>query len=551
MTIELGVRARLRAPVRGNGPPTTVVLALIARKAMRSGVLWGYVFGVAVASSVISYTRIYKTVAQRMALAATYGSNRAVSALFGPAPDLQTIRGFTVFKISMTLMVLGAVWGLLLSTRLLRGEEDAGRWDLVLCGQTSRRRATAQALGGFGAGLVALFALTAAITVVVGLASSAKIGAGASLYFAIALVASAAMFLAVGAVTSQLAPTRRRAASFAAVALGLSYGVRFVADAGVGLHGLLWASPLGWVEELRPLTSPQPLALVPIVAFVGLLGALAVHLAGARDVGEGIVADRSHAAARLGLLFGPTGLALRLLRGTVVAWWVAVGLSAFVYGLVVVSAGATMSGALKGIFAKLGVAGTGAAAMLGVCFLIEAILLAFVAVGQVTALRAEEAEGTLDRLMTQPVSRAAWLGGRGVVALAVLVVAGALAGLFAWLGSATQHAGLDATTMFAAGLNLVPPAVVITGVGILTFGVRPRATATVLYAVLAWSALVVVVGGFGTVPGWVLDTSVLHHMSSAPSVAPDWTANGVMTGLGLALALVGGVAFSRRDLQGG
>ena len=49
-------------------------------------------------------------------------------------------------------MILGAVWGLLTSTRLLRGEEDSGRWDLLLCGQTTRRGATAQAIAGLGAG---------------------------------------------------------------------------------------------------------------------------------------------------------------------------------------------------------------------------------------------------------------------------------------------------------------------------------------------------------------------------------------------------------------
>ncbi len=40
----------------------------------------------------------------------------------------------------MFLMVLGAVWGLLTATRLLRGEEDAGRWELLLAGQTTRER---------------------------------------------------------------------------------------------------------------------------------------------------------------------------------------------------------------------------------------------------------------------------------------------------------------------------------------------------------------------------------------------------------------------------
>jgi len=76
-----------------------------------------------VASSAISYTRIYKSQAEREHLAAAFGLNHASSALFGPAPQLQTVAGFTVFKTSMTLMVLGAIWGLLTSTRLLRGKK--------------------------------------------------------------------------------------------------------------------------------------------------------------------------------------------------------------------------------------------------------------------------------------------------------------------------------------------------------------------------------------------------------------------------------------------
>jgi ABC-2 type transport system permease protein len=99
--------------------PGTVIAGLTARKAARSGVIWGYIFGAAIASSAITYTRLYKTPAQRHALVATYGSDKATSALFGPAPHLQTVAGFTVFKTSMTLIVLGAVWGLLTSTRII------------------------------------------------------------------------------------------------------------------------------------------------------------------------------------------------------------------------------------------------------------------------------------------------------------------------------------------------------------------------------------------------------------------------------------------------
>jgi ABC-2 type transport system permease protein len=284
-----------------------VISRLTARRAVRSGVIFGYIFGAATASSAISYTRFYRTAAQRDALAAAYGSNRATSALFGPAPELQTVAGFTVFKISMTLILLGAVWGLLTSTRLLRGEEESGRWELLLAGPVTRRGAVVQALRGLGAGVVALWALTGLITAVSGLDPSVRIAVGPALYFALAMAASAVMFLAVGALTSQLAGTRRQAAAYAAWILGVSYAVRLVADAGLGLHGLIWASPLGWVEELRPLTAPAPLALVPIAALTAVLLTATVYLAGVRDVGAGIVPDRASRRPHLRLLGGPTG----------------------------------------------------------------------------------------------------------------------------------------------------------------------------------------------------------------------------------------------------
>ena len=154
----------------------------------------------------------------------------------GRPAQIQTVAGYTVWKSFMFLIIVGAVWGLLTGTRLLRGEEDAGRWELLLAGQTTRRRAAGQALAGLGAGLAALWALTAVITVVVGQLPRVGIAAGPMLFFAVALVAPAAMFLAAGALASQLAATRRQAAAYAGAALGVCYALRMVADSGTGLE---------------------------------------------------------------------------------------------------------------------------------------------------------------------------------------------------------------------------------------------------------------------------------------------------------------------------
>jgi ABC-2 type transport system permease protein len=551
---ELAAEIPARATSGTSRPARTVVASLTARTAVRSGAVWGYVFGALIASSAVSYTRIYKTQAARDALAAAYGANKATSALFGPAPQLQTVAGFTAFKISMTLMLVGAVWGLLTSTRLLRGEEDGGRWELLLAGQTTRRRAAAQALAGLGVGVGVLWGLTAILTVVVGLDSSVKIAAGPALYFALAMAAAAAMFLAVGALASQLASSRRQAASYAAWFLGASYAVRMIADAGVGLHGLIWASPLGWVEELRPFAAPQPLALLPVAAFTAALATAAVRLAGARDVGAGILNDRARSAPRLRLLSGPAGLAIRLVRPTAGGWWTAIALSALLFGLIARSAGSTISGSsAQDVLARLGASGSGTDAVLGVCFLVLAVLIAFAGAGQVTAARAEEASQRLDHLLAGPVSRSRWLGGRVLVALVVLLAGGVLAGACGWLGAASQHSGTSLGTLLVAGLNLVPPAVAIGGIGVLAFGAWPRRTGAVVYTVLTWSLLADIVGGFGgsgLASRLLLDSSVFHQMASAPAASPNWTVNGVMVAVGVACALLGAGAFSRRDLVG-
>jgi ABC-2 type transport system permease protein len=526
-----------------------VVLRLTARRAVRSGVLWGYVFGLYVATQALAYASSYRTVAQRAGLAKEFGSNAGVSALVGPAHDIQTVAGFTVWKCLAVLAVVGAVWGLLTATRLLRGEEDAGRWELLLAGQTTRRVAAAQALVGLACGVAVLWTVSAVITVVVGRSSKVDISAPGALFLAVAVVAAAAMFLAVGALASQLAATRRQASAYAAAALGVSYALRMVADSGTGLGWLRWASPLGWVEELQPLTAPHPLALLPIVGLIAVLGFLAVRLAGERDLGSSMLDDHARSAPHTRLLSGPSGLDLRLARPTLAGWGVGIAAYGLVLGLVAKSAGSAISSSssLTRAFSRLGA--IGAEAYLGVAFLLMAVLVAFVASGQISSARAEEAEGRLDHLLVRPVSRWSWLVGRLGVVTVVLLLGGLVAGVFTWLGAASQQSGVSFGTVLQAGLNVVPPAVCILGLGALVFGIWPRASTVATYGVLVWSFLVELVGGIVGLNHWVLDTSVFHQMAAAPAVSPDWTSGGVLLAVGVVAGLAGVIAFNFRDLQ--
>ncbi|HET6794081.1 MAG TPA: hypothetical protein VFH45_06555 [Acidimicrobiales bacterium] len=532
--------------------PEWVIAGRTARSAVRSGVVWGYVFGLYVASSALGYASAYRTPAQRQRLAATFGSDAGISAIAGPAHSIETVAGYTAWKCLLVLAVVGAAWGLLTSTRLLRGEEDAGRWELVLAGRTTRRGAASQGLAGLAAGVVWLWVVSAAVIAVTGRASSVRLGVGQSLFFATSLVCAAAVFLAVGALTAQLAATRRQAAGYAAAVLGASFALRMVADTTASLGWLRWTNPLGWVEELQPLTGSHPLALAPAGGLVVGLSVVAVVLAGRRDLGASTLPDRDRRRPRLGLLSGATALTVRLVRPAVAGWAVGIAAMSLLVGLVAKQAGnaLTASASIERVMARLGVRGSGAAEYLGIAFLIVAVLVALLAAGQVTAARSEEADGRVEHLLVRPVSRRRWLGGRMLVGGAAVVAGGVVAGLAAWLGALSQDAGTGLRPILAAGLNVALPALCLLGLGVLATAAWPRAAGFITYGVLAWSLLVELVGGVVASNHWLLDTSVFHQMAPAPAVGPDWTSGLLMVAVGAAAALVGLALFARRDLVG-
>jgi ABC-2 type transport system permease protein len=529
--------------------PGTVLARLVARRAARSGALWGLIFGFFIFVQTHAYTSTYKTQAARDQLARAYGSNTAMNALLGSERAVNTVAGFADWRFIGILSVIGSIWGLLTSTRLMRGEEGAGRYDLLLAGQTTRRHAAGQALAGLGAGLLALFVVTALGAIVTGRSPSVGFSLGQCLYFSVTLVAGAAMFLAVGALASQLASTRRRAAAMAGVVFGVAYALRMVADTNQALHWLIWLSPLGWVEETRPLTNPNPVALLPALVLLTAVTAVTLHLAGTRDAGAASLPGRDSSKPHLALLGGSAGLAVRMMRPAALGWLFAVAVFAVLIGTTAESSAKDAAGShgISLAIGRLGGHGSLVADDLGLTFLILALLIALISAGQITAMRTEEADGYLENLVVRPVSRGSWFAGRLGLSCGLLITAGVLAGIGAWAGAASQHSAVGFWSLVTAGLNVVPPALFLLGLGALVFGAWPRRTAAVVYGYLAWSFLVEFAGGVVHTSHWLLDTSVFFHMVPAPATSPDWSSMAVITGLGILGAVLGGILLSRRD----
>ncbi|MFD8303248.1 hypothetical protein ACFV29_12995 [Streptomyces sp. NPDC059690] len=527
------------------------VAVLTARHAARSAAVWGALFGVLIMNEALSWRKNFPTASSREEFAHTLGANNGLSAIIGPARQVDTIGGFVAWRVFGLLIIIGTIWGLLTATRLLRREEDAGRWELLLAGRTSRRHATAQGLAGLAAGWLVLWGLTTALTVAAGLSREVGFTVSASLFYATASTVGAAMFLAVGALAGQLAPTRRQANGLGALVFAACYLIRMIADAGTGQSWLRWASPLGWIENLRPLTGSQPLALVPIVLLTAGCAWAAVALAGRRDLAAAVLTRSRPPRAGTRFLGGAGALGVHLERWVVLSWTAGLGALTLVFGVVARSA-AEGNVAVGSIQRQLGHLGahpvSPEAAWIGYELLFVATLLAFAAAGQISALRGEEAEGHLDHLLARSVTRTAWLTARLGLAAAFVLAAGLAIGLGGWLGMASRESEVGLSAMVRAGLNSTVPALFVLGLGALLYGLAPRLAMPVLYGVILWSFLVEIIGSSISDNHWLLDTAVLTHLGPVPATDLNWTAISVLTGAGVIAAAAGLAAFRRRDL---
>ena len=536
---------RARSKDRAN--PHWVIAAHVAQRSLRGAAIWGLVFGLWVISTVKAFVSGYPTLAERIQLAQ---SLQPFSTLMGLPHRAETVAGFTEWRVLVVIVIIGAIWGLQTSTGLLRGEEEAGRWELLLAGQTTKRWATLQALFGLGASFTAMFVLTVLFVFAAGRLPGAHFHVVGSLLFALGLVSGAAMFLAVGALASQLSATRGQAATIAAVVLGAAYVVRMIADSRSSLGWLRWLSPIGWVEELRPLQNPQPLALVPIVGLVLVCGGVAVVLAGGRDLNASVLREGTPNRGDARSLIGPTSLALRMSGPTAIAWLAGVAGMAVIYGSLTRSATSMLasSPSFEATLGRLGVRRV-TEGYLGVVFLLVDVLISVIAASQVAAIRDEEAAGRLDNLLVRPVSRARWLVGRLGVSTLLIVLSGLAAGFATWVGIASQHIYVAQPRLLEAGLNATVPGVFVLGAGVLVLGLRPRLSAKVAYGIVAWSFLIDLLGSLVKGAKWLRDSSLFTHIALAPAAKPDWGTAAIIVLLGVAAATVGVIAFLRRDVE--
>lgn len=496
---------------------------------------------------VVAYRRSFPTIADRIAFARGFGDEKTVRFIYGLPHDLLTTGGYVAWRVGGVLSIIAAAWGLLAAVAALRGEEETGRREIVLAGRITRPQAYVAAMLAVGGGaLVLAAALFAAL-------AGGGLDPGGAAFLAVAALSPALVFAGVGALTSQLVPSRRLALEAGAGVLVVSLLMRVAADTASGWEWLRWLTPLGWVEEMRAFAGPRPvLLLLPLAAGAVLLVAAGV-LDARRDVGAALLRVSDSAPPNLRLLSSPTAQALRAERGSLLAWLLGIGFFAVVIGVLSDSfTTRNLSESLRERLEQVGgasvVTPTGA---LGLYFLFFVLAVCLFACSQISAARREEAEGRLETLFALAVSRRAWLGGRLLLGAAAAAVLALAAGVLAWAGAASQGADVALVRMLEAGANCLPAALLFLAVGALAFALVPRAAAGIAYLLVGLAFLWELVGALLEAPDWTLALSPFHGVGLVPAQPFQATEAIVMIALALVAALAAVAVFERRDLASG
>ncbi len=538
---------------RASGSRTGVGLGparAVARRAFRDArirtISFAYLFAAIAYIQPVSYRHAYPTLASRLAFAHSFADNKAIRLFYGEPFDLLTVGGYSAWRVGGTLAIFAAVWGLLAAVRALRTEEDTGRMELVLAAVIGRRSVYLAALAAIAAGVVILWLADFAGSVLAGLP------AGGSAYLALATASVVPVFVGAGAVASQLAPTRRVALELGGAVVALSFLLRVIADTSTGVGWLRWATPLGWAEELRPLTGAHPAVLLLPVAATVLLLVAAERIAVGRDIGTGLLPARDTADPNFRLLSSPTAQALRSERASLIVWLLSIGAFAFIIGVIAKSV--SSAGISKGLEKEIQKLGSGSiltpTGYLAFVFIFFILAVSLFACAQIGAARHEEADERLETLFAQPAGRRRWLGGRLLLAAGAAVVLSLASGLLAWAGAVSAGVSLSVPKMLEAGANCLPVALLFLGIAALAYALVPRASAGIAYGLVTVAFLWQLFGSLLGAPKWLVDLTPFAHVGLVPVQAFRGGAAAVMLGLGVVAAVAAVEVFRRRDLLG-
>ncbi len=509
----------------------------------RGTLVWMFALIASMVGTAWAVAGLYNTAEKIHTYAQAVTAGDALVAINGRVEGIDSLGGIIQDEFGFLAALLLPLLGISLVAQVTRREEEAGRLEAVLGGRVARHVPVLAAL------IVASTAIViTSVAFALGLVASG-VPASRSVLYAASLGALAFVFAGLAAMLAQVSQHSRGVYTWSLLVLAVAYLLRGVGD--VMRTWITWLSPLGWAEKAAPFGAMRWWTLLIPLAIGGLLGTLAVLLAGRRDLGSSLVRGSAGSGRATTWLRSPLGLATAIHRPALLGW---------LAGAVII---AGMLGALAQQFVDavtgnpamaqaIGMSGTRPEdGFVAVTQLYIAIIAMGYAVQAVGSLHVEETAGRLEPRLSGTLSRMRWLTAHGLVIVtglvAIVVVSSVmLVSTTAWSTGTAVNLG----HVVWAGVAYLPAELVVGALALALFGLKPRAFPAG-WAAFAIVAFVAFLGPGLKLAGWVLDLSPTTHVGNPPLGTVETLPLVVLGAIAAALGVAAAVGFRLRGVPQG
>ncbi|PSL40273.1 ABC-2 type transport system permease protein [Planomicrobium soli] len=507
--------------------------------------IWILAFAASTLLIAVAFTDLYQNAQERQAIAETM-KNPAMTAMVGPGYGLANYTAGAMMAHQMLLMtaVVVGLMNILLVTRHTRTDEEDGRIEMVRSLPVGR-------LSNLISALLVMVFVNIVLALVIGAGLYAleieSMDLEGSLLYGAALGAAGLLFAGITAVFVQLSQNARSVIGLSIGFLLLAYIVRAIGD--IGSEAIAWLSPLGWILRAEVYVNNYWWPVLLTVGVALLLGAFALYLNSIRDLGAGFLPSRPGKTRASALLTSPFGLAFRLQRTGMLAWAAGLFLIGASYGSVL--------GDLESFFADVDIMQEMLVQTEGfslteqfipMLMSVMAIIAAIPAIMVVLKLKGEERSERVEHVLGRAVSRNRLLGSYCLLSFIVGFVMLSLAGLgLGGVGLSVMEEELALSMFFSAALAYLPAILIMAGIAVLLVGWAPKLTGFI-WLYLAFSFIVVYLGGLFQFPEWVVELSPFGHVPRIPIESANYMNLAVLTGAAAVLAALGFVGYNKRDI---
>lgn len=329
-------------------------------------------------------------------------------------------------------------------------------------------------------------------------------------------------------------------------------GLLYIFRAGTDVSNVDFSmfNPMGWAYLTYPFTENNWLPLVFAVVFCIVIVMIAFRLEGKRDMGAGYLPEREGRAEAKKSLLSAHGLFLRLNRGVMISWLIALAVMGAAYGSIYGDMQAFLESnelmrqmfSLSGVSIEESFTGTIMMVMIG--------LVSILPITIVNKLFSEEVRMHLSQIYSTKVTRAQlyW------ISVILAIAAGGLGILLAsaGLGGSAIYAMGDSSTMnigdfILAGYNFLPSLLIFTGLAAFCLGWIPK-LGKVIYVYLGYSFTLNYFGGILDLPEWFLKTAVQSWIPRMPVDEFDGVIFVTITGISIILMILGYMGYGKRDM---